>query len=91
MPANLAFLIDAAEPERAARLRELRVLALVYCGPAHPVAKAMAAAVMDPAAADAALAEIGRLPALCRRRLLSTFAAIVFPSPEPRRKRHADT
>lgn len=77
MPADLHFLIDAPEPERAARLRELRALTLVYCGPAHPLAKAMAAAAMDPAAADAALTELERLPALCRRRLLATFGTLL--------------
>lgn len=82
MPTDLHFLIDAAEPERAARLRELRALALVYCGPAHPRAKAMAAAVRntDSAAADAAFAELERLPALSRRRLLATFSTLLSAS-----------
>jgi hypothetical protein len=72
----LAFLIDTPEPERAARLRELRALAVVLLGPAHPATRSLAAAVTDPDAAPAALAEIDRLSALPRRRLLATFGAL---------------
>lgn len=73
---GLAFLIDTAEPERTARLRELRSLALLLIGRDHPATVALSAAVADPAAAGAALAAIDRLPALRRRRLLCTFAAL---------------
>jgi hypothetical protein len=72
----LGFLLNATEPERTARLRELRALALVFAGPDHPVTRALAAAVADPAAAPAALAELARLPALRKRRLLATFGAL---------------
>jgi hypothetical protein len=38
----LAFLIsDLSESERVARLRELRVLVMVYCGADHPATTAL--------------------------------------------------
>jgi hypothetical protein len=69
---DLGFLLSGCSPaEQAARLRELRALALVYLGPAHPATTALAAAIGDPTAVDRALAELGAVPALRRRRLLS--------------------
>jgi hypothetical protein len=42
---DLGFLLSGCSPaEQAARLRELRALALVYLGPAHPATIALAAA-----------------------------------------------
>ena len=79
MTAPLAFILDAPSPERAARLRELRVLSLLLAGPLHPATVALAAAIANPAAADAALAEIDHLPALRRRRLLATYASLAAP------------
>ena len=90
MPADLHFLIVAAEPERAARLRELRAPAFVIAGPGHPAAVALAAAVADPALTDDALAAVACMPALPKRRLLATFGALAFPAAEPRRKRYVE-
>ena len=78
MNTGLSFLLPADATERAARLRELRALATVFCGPGHPAARALTAAVANPAAADAALVEISRLPARLRRRVLATFGELVF-------------
>ena len=75
---RLDFLVgDAPEPERAARMRELRALAMVYCGPRHPVTKALQTAACDPAATQNALAMLDALPALSRRRLLATYGALL--------------
>ena len=73
---GLAFLIACTDTgERAARLRELRALSLVYCGFDHPATQALHRAIADPAAAESALAEIAALPAL-RRRLLASFGVL---------------
>jgi hypothetical protein len=65
------------EGERRARLRSMRALVLTFCGPAHPLGAALRAAEAGDAETLAdALAEIDRLPALTRRRLLSTFALL---------------
>jgi hypothetical protein len=77
MGERLAFLLDGVpEAERTARCRELRALALVYCGLAHPATKALGAAIGDPAMTGRALAELDAIPALRRRRLLATFGAL---------------
>ena len=58
----------------------MRVLAFVYCGPDSPVT----AALGDASAVSAALDQLARLPALRRRRLLSSYAALArkaFGSP----------
>jgi hypothetical protein len=74
---SLGFLISGtAEAECAARLRELRALALVYCGAAHPATLALAEAIADPTTAARALAHLDGLPALQRRRLLSAYGAL---------------
>jgi hypothetical protein len=73
----LGFLIaGTGDDERAARLRELRALALVYCGRRHPLTSALSAAIGDPAVTEAALAQLDGLPALRRRRLLASFGAL---------------
>jgi hypothetical protein len=78
---NLGFLLVGPEAEIVPRLRELRALALLLCGARHPLTGALAAAVADPAVADAALAEISRLPAVPRRRLLASYARLTGPLP----------
>jgi hypothetical protein len=78
MAERLAFLLDGVpEVERMARCRELRALSLVHLGLHHPVTMALAAAVTDPAATDRALAELGAIPALRRRRLLANYGALM--------------
>ena len=79
MKSGLMALFAVAEPERLARLREFRLAALLLLGRRHPVTEALAAAVLDPAAAAGALEEIDRLAAIPRRRLLATIAAVLPP------------
>ncbi|HEX3410640.1 MAG TPA: hypothetical protein VHT00_02885 [Stellaceae bacterium] len=76
--ADLGFLLSGCLPaEQAARLRELRALALVYLGLRHPVTAALGEAIGDPSMVDRALAELGAVPALRRRRLLCAYAALI--------------
>jgi hypothetical protein len=74
---SLDFLMaDIPEPERAARMCEMRALAAVYCGSRHPVTEALRAAIADPGATGQALRQLDGLPALRRRRLLSAYGAL---------------
>ena len=78
MAERLAFLLDGiCEAERMARCRELRALALVYCGLAHPATEALGAAITDPAMTGRALIAIDAIPALRRRRLLASYGALM--------------
>jgi hypothetical protein len=78
MAERLAFLLDGVpEAERMARCRELRALALVYCGLAHPATEALGAAITDPAMTGRALIVLDALPALRRRRLLASYGALM--------------
>jgi dihydroneopterin aldolase len=73
----LGFLFDGIdEVERRARLRELRVLVAVYCGWDHPAKAALDQAISSNASYEIALEAIDQLPALRRRRLLATYAAL---------------
>ena len=74
---GLLPVFTVAEPERSARLRELRLASLLLLGRAHPLTAAVATALTDPAALVAALDALDALPALPRRRLLATIAAIL--------------
>ena len=75
---RLDFLIAGCdEPERLARCRELRALALVFLGPDHPATVALGVAVLSADGIGPALAAIDALPALRRRRLLATFGALM--------------
>ena len=74
---NLLSVFDLAEPERTARLREARMAALLLFGANHPLSRALSAAITEPAALGHALAELDALPALPRRRLLATLAAVL--------------
>lgn len=73
------WLPGLGEPERLARWRSLRALAMVYCGATHPLTVALRAAERDPAAAAQALRCLDALPALRRRRVLATYAALARP------------
>jgi hypothetical protein len=66
--------------ERAARCRELRALALLLLGLAHPLTRALGEAVDDQDALAAARVELGAIPAPKRRRLLSADLALLPPS-----------
>jgi hypothetical protein len=71
---------DIPADERKARCRELRALARLLA-PKSPLAAALKAAEDGDADALAlALAEIDRLPALPRRRILATYAALMKPA-----------
>jgi hypothetical protein len=75
---DLGFLVSGCSPsEQAARLRELRALSLVYLGLRHPVTAALSEAIGDPSMVDRALAELGAVPALGRRRLLCAYGALM--------------
>jgi len=71
---NLLAVFDLPEPERTARLREARMAALLLLGRKHPLVVALADAIADPAALTGPLIELQALPALPRRRLLTTLA-----------------
>jgi hypothetical protein len=60
---------------------ELRALAHMFAPRSPLVAALTAAEAGDQAALDAALAELDRLPALARRRILGTYAALHSPVP----------
>ncbi len=82
------WLPGLAEVERGARWRSFAALALVYVGSAHPLTRACAAAERDPAADAAAAAweALSALPALTRRRLLSTYWAVEHLAPAASRR-----
>jgi hypothetical protein len=71
---------DIGEAERLARLREMRVLAYLLAPKSPLVAALKTAETGDQAVLDAALAELDRLPALARRRILATYAALSRPA-----------
>ncbi|MEI7606641.1 MAG: hypothetical protein WCJ64_04585 [Rhodospirillaceae bacterium] len=65
------------DAERLARLRSLRALALVHCGPHGDVLRvALRAAETKPEALAIALEAINGLPAVPRRHLLASYAAL---------------
>lgn len=65
--------------ERKAQFRSLTALVAAFCGSGSPVVAAMRAAERDEAARADALVALNSLPALTRRRLLSTFGAATWP------------
>src|SRR5690349_17922080 len=65
---------EVGPEERDARRRELKALALAYCGPDHPLTRALTA--RTPEALEQALAEINAMAPLSRRRLLATYALL---------------
>jgi len=64
--------------ERYARLRVLHTLVALYCGWDHPAKLALDAVVFDNATVTEALMQIARLPALTRRRVLSSYGALTI-------------
>jgi len=68
-----------SDGERQARWRSLAALAMVFLGPLHPLVRTCVAAEGDPVAADTAWAILEGLPALRKRRLLATYAALSTP------------
>jgi hypothetical protein len=68
---------DLTATERTARWRSLAALALIYVGGKHPLLRCCFAAERDEAQAPTALAALDSLPALTRRRLLASYAALL--------------
>lgn len=70
----------AVEPvERIAQLRSLASLCALMCGAHHPLVGALRRAEIDGEEAARALTLLDGLPALTKRRLLSTFGAVTWP------------
>lgn len=66
-----------SEAERRARLRSLRALARVFCGPrAADLCRLLAQAETDPSALEPASAAISRLAATDRRHVLAAYARL---------------
>ncbi len=73
---------DLDPAERLARFRSLRSLVKVLIGPAAAdLVEVLRQAEANDEAATRASAMFGSLPALARRRVLATFAAIHAPPP----------
>jgi hypothetical protein len=62
------------------RLRVLEVGVAVHCGSDQPAIDALRRAEMDASMSDQALAASYALPALRRRKILATYAAVMPPS-----------
>jgi hypothetical protein len=74
---SLDFLLEGADAmERQARLREIRALVAVYSGWDHPAKRIIDQALRGEASEAEALAEVDRLPARTRRRLLASYGAL---------------
>ena len=76
---------DLADGERLAPCRAFRAIAAIMCGPAHPLVVKLLLAEADSDAATAARQELDKLPALQRRRVLASYAALATPG-RPRRQ-----
>lgn len=69
--------VDLDHAEQRARLRVMRALARVHCGPrGADLCRLLALAETDPAALEPALAALDRLPANDRRHLLASYSAL---------------
>jgi hypothetical protein len=66
-------------PERIMQLRTLAGIAACHIGSSEKLIKALRAAETDEARMDEALRLFEALPALVRRRILSTHAAVTWP------------
>jgi hypothetical protein len=70
---------DLDPTERVAEFRSLASLSALLVGSGNPLVAALRLAEQDTAAAVRALELLEELPALTRRRLLSTFGAVQYP------------
>jgi hypothetical protein len=76
---NLGFLFSGCDAaERIARLREMRALIAIYCGWNSPAKLAIDRALNSGEPIAETLSEINSLPALTRRRLLSSYGALTM-------------
>ena len=70
--------IDAAE--QRARLRSLRALAAIHCGPrAATLCRLLSSAETDPADLEPAAAALNRLAPVDRRHVLASYAGLARP------------
>jgi hypothetical protein len=72
--------------ERVPQLRTLRTLAHLHLGPEDPWVAQLRAAETDPMAFVQALEGFERIPALRRRQVLASFAAINWPPATTRKE-----
>jgi hypothetical protein len=76
------LLVDQSEPEQVALLASPRAAVFAYGGTAQSEAiAALTTAIRNPALAAHALAEVDRLPALLRRRVLATLGRLHSEGP----------
>lgn len=67
--------------EQRARLRSLRALARVHCGPrASDLCRLLDRAERDPTALEPAANALNRLPAIDRRHVLASYARLIQPA-----------
>ena len=66
-------------PERRARIRSMRAIALLLARPHRQLISALAAAESDPAALERAAGLLEGLPSLTRRRVLASYAKLSEP------------
>ena len=72
------FADDIEPAERRARLRSLRALARVFCGPrAADLCRLLAEAETNPAALEPASQALGRLAANDRQHVLASYARLI--------------
>lgn len=67
--------------ERGKQLRSLATLAAVYLGSDHDIVEALRSAESDPMEFTRSQVLFELLPALTRRRMLSTFSVVSFRKP----------
>jgi hypothetical protein len=73
--------------ERLARFRSLAGISASFLGSSHPLIAALRAAESgDAAAGERAIRDLDDIPALTKRRLLSVFSAVTFPSAKGARR-----
>jgi hypothetical protein len=82
------WVADLDPAERLARMRSLRALVQVFCGPKHPLVEALARAEVDPGdhAALEAWEVLERMPARSRRHVLASLAELMKQTPKRERK-----
>ena len=85
-PGALERILAGSERQRELWLHVLRALTFTYLGERHRATQALARAIADRQALPAAFEEFEGLPTLPQRKILTSFAALCWPTP-PRRPR----
>jgi hypothetical protein len=70
---------DISETERVAGFRALAALTAVFAGSGHVAVGALRRAESDASLSGAAQAAFDGLPALPRRKIISVYAAVMYP------------